>query len=148
MPDSDELWPPINADEPREAFDFIRVHQGPSAAEFALPEKCGAILSLYKQVSKEAKLKKPSTGLRMVPVEIIERKIYLIRSQRVMLDSGLAELYQVPTKALNQAVRRNLTRFPEDFMFCLTSQEAEEWNRSQSVTGPQKHRNPRLLPYA
>lgn len=105
-------------------------------------------MSLYKQVPTQAKLKKPSTGLRMVPVEIIERKIYLIRGQKIMLDSDLAELYQVPTKALNQAVRRNLTRFPDDFMFRLTKQEAKEFNRSQSVTGSQKHRDPRLLPYA
>ena len=47
-----------------------------------------------------------------VPVELIERRIYLIRGQKVMLDSDLADLYQVPTKVLNQAVRRNPTRFP------------------------------------
>src|SRR5687767_14933447 len=80
-----------------------------------------------------------------VPVELIERRIYLIRGQKVMLDSDLAELYQVPTKAFNQAVRRNLDRFPEDFMFRLTT---EEVNRSQFVTGSQKHRDPRYLPYA
>lgn len=79
---------------------------------------------------------------------MIERRIYLIRGQKVMMDSHLAELYQVPTKALNQAVKRNLDRFPEDFMFRLTGEEAEELNRSQTVTGSQKHRDPRLLPYA
>jgi hypothetical protein len=52
-----------------------------------------------------------------VPAEISERRIYLIRSQKVMLDSDLAELYQVLTKNLNLAVRRNSNRFPEDFMF-------------------------------
>lgn len=51
-----------------------------------------------------------------VPVEIIERRIYLIRGHKIMLDSDLAALYQVPTKSLNLAVRRNQDRFPEDFM--------------------------------
>jgi hypothetical protein len=80
-------------------------------------------------------LKKPSSPARMspVPVELIERRIYLIRSQKVMLDSDLAELYQVETKALNQAVRRNPERFPEDFMFQLTGEEAAAL-RSQTVT--------------
>jgi hypothetical protein len=82
------------------------------------------------------------------PVELIERKIYLIRGQKVMLDSDLAELYQAPTKTLNQAVKRNPDRFPDDFMFRLTDEEAEASNRSQTVTGSQKHRDPRLLPYA
>ena len=58
-----------------------------------------------------------------VPAQIIERRIYLIRRQKVMLDSDLAEIYQVPTRTLNQAVRRNIERFPEDFMFKLTEQE-------------------------
>jgi hypothetical protein len=54
-----------------------------------------------------------------LPVELIERRIYLIRGHKVMLDSGLAELYQVPTKVLNQAVKRNPGRFPEDLCFAL-----------------------------
>ncbi len=64
--------------------------------------------------------------------EIISR-IHFARDQKVMLDYDLAELYEVPTKALNQAVKRNKIRFPEDFMFRLS---AEEWNfiRSQIVT--------------
>jgi len=52
-----------------------------------------------------------------VPAEVVTRRIYIIRGQRVMLDSDLAELYRVETKALNQAVRRTPDRFPEDFMF-------------------------------
>ena len=60
----------------------------------------------------------------MVPVEVIERRIYLIRGQKVMLDSDLAELYETATKSLNLAVRRNRDRFPEDFMFQLTKEEA------------------------
>jgi ORF6N domain-containing protein len=71
------------------------------------------------------------TSLAVIPV--IESKIYLIRGRKVMLDSDLAELYQVPTKVLNQAVRRNLDRFPADFMFQLNEEELENW-RSQIVT--------------
>jgi hypothetical protein len=69
----------------------------------------------------------------VIPVEFVERKIYLIRGQKVMLDSDLAALYEVPTKVLNQAVRRNLDRFPPDFMFQLNDEELEAW-RSQIVT--------------
>lgn len=64
-----------------------------------------------------------------------------------MLDSDLAELYGVPTKALNQAVRRNRERFPEDFMFELTWEETQECSRSQSVT-LNRGQNPKYRPYA
>ena len=83
-----------------------------------------------------------------IPVERIEKVIYLIRGQKVMLDRDLAELYDVQTKVLNQAVRRNLGRFPSDFMFQLTKEELSQLNRSQFVTGSQKHRDPRFRPYA
>ena len=83
----------------------------------------------------------------LVPVEIIERKIYLIRGSKVMLDSDLATLYQVPTKALNQAVRRNLDRFPTDFMFQLNEEEMGNL-RSQTVTSSSGHGGRRHLPYA
>jgi len=56
----------------------------------------------------------------VAPVEHIEKAIFLIRGQKVMLDSDLAELYGVPTKVLKQAVKRNIERFPEDFMFVLS----------------------------
>jgi hypothetical protein len=59
----------------------------------------------------------------LIPIELVERKIYLIRDQKVMLDRDLAQLYEVETRALNQAVRRNLDRFPEDFVFALTREE-------------------------
>ena len=88
------------------------------------------------------------TDLLPVPVEVIERRIYLIRGHKVMLDRDLAELYDVPTKALNQAVSRNRERFPEDFMFRLSREEVGALNRSQFVTGSQKHRDPRYPPYA
>jgi hypothetical protein len=78
----------------------------------------------------------------------IDHHILTIRGERVMIDVDLAELYGVPTKALNQAVRRNAARFPEDFMFRLRATEVEALNRSQFVTGSQKHRDPRFPPYA
>jgi phage regulator Rha-like protein len=61
----------------------------------------------------------------LIPIERIEGKIYLIRGQKVMLDHDLAELYGVKTFVLNQAVKRNIYRFPADFMFRLTEQEAK-----------------------
>jgi hypothetical protein len=69
----------------------------------------------------------------MLPDEKIQKVIYLVRRQKVMLDRDLAALYGVPTKALKQAVRRNVTRFPADFMFVLTQEELGDW-RSQFVT--------------
>jgi hypothetical protein len=71
-----------------------------------------------------------------------------VRDQKVILDLDLGELYGVPTKALNQAVKRNSARFPEDFLFQLTADEVAALNRSQIVTGSQKHRDPRFRPYA
>jgi hypothetical protein len=65
-----------------------------------------------------------------------------------MIDADLAALYGVPTKRLNEQVRRNRERFPEDFMFHLTSAEVEALNRSQFATGSQRHRDPRFAPYA
>ncbi len=69
----------------------------------------------------------------LIPIERIEQKIYVIRGERIMLDSDLAEIYGVTTKVFNQAVKRNLKRFPEDFMFQLTKEEFENL-RSQIVT--------------
>ena len=116
-----------------------------------------------------------------IPAERIERRILLVRRQKVLLDFQLAELYEVGTKALNQAVKRNLDRFPEDFMFQLSEEEmdlvsrsqivtldsknrsqsvtgssasasgstkARPGNRSQIVTGSQRHRDPKSPPYA
>lgn len=92
--------------------------------------------------------------------------VVTIRGQRVILDANLARLYYVTTKVLNQAIKRNVHRFPEDFAFRLTEAEATNLrsqfvtsslqlidaiegvsNRSQSVTGSQKHRDPRFLPW-
>ena len=63
-----------------------------------------------------------------------------------MLDKDLASLYCVPTKVLNQAVKHNRKRFPKDFIFQLLSEEVQQLNRSQFVTGSQKHRDPKARP--
>jgi len=84
----------------------------------------------------------------VIPLERIDSSIVLIRGQKVMLDEDLATLYEVEVKVLNQAVRRNMERFPADFMFQLTTEEAERL-RSQTVTlktGRGRHR--KYLPYA
>ncbi len=65
------------------------------------------------------------TQQSIIPVERIASSIYLIRGEKVMLDSDLADLYHIETKNLNKAVKRNLRRFPNDFMFQLTDKEFE-----------------------
>ncbi len=74
---------------------------------------------------KICEMKQQNLGL--VPEETIINKIYFIRGQKVMLDRDLAELYGVETKRLKEAVRRNINRFPEDFMFEMTSDEFQDW---------------------
>ena len=71
----------------------------------------------------------------LLPTDRIHTLVAIIRGQKVLLDRDLAVLYGVDTKALNQAVRRKLNRFPVDFMFRLTTDEVVELNRSQFVTG-------------
>ena len=84
--------------------------------------------------------------MERVPIEIIESKIYLIRNQRVMLDSDIAELYGVTTKRFNEQVKRNIERFPEDFMFKLTDEEYKIL-RSQFATSNIIHGGRRYTPY-
>ena len=94
-------------------------------------------------------------------IRSIQNRIYEIRGERVMLDFDLADLYEVPTKALNQAVKRNIKRFPKDFMFRLTlaewqnirsqvvtGYEGQHSLRSQNVTASQSRRNTNVTPYA
>ena len=86
-------------------------------------------------------------SVALVPAELIAERIFIVRGHKVILDSDLAALYEVPTKQFNQAVKRNLAKFPTDFMFALTT---AEWAslRSQFVTldtGPGRHR--KYLPY-
>lgn len=83
----------------------------------------------------------------IIPIEKIEKKIYIFRGQRVMLDSDLAELYEVEIRGLNQAVKRNTERFPKDFMFQLTREEYDSL-RSQIVTLKQgRGRHRKYMPY-
>lgn len=88
---------------------------------------------------------KQETSLTVI--EAIDEKIYLVRGQKVMLDSDLAEIYQVETKMLNRAVKRNLTRFPIDFMSQLTAEEVESM-RFQIGTASASKRNVRFRPFA
>lgn len=93
-------------------------------------------------------------------LQVIQNKIFDVRGQRVMLDYDLAELYEVETKRINEQVRRNKDRFPEDFMFRITVKEWQiirsqiatasenEGMRSQNVTASQNKRNTNVTPYA
>ena len=82
----------------------------------------------------------------LMPEEVIINKIYLIRNQKIMIDRDLAELYGVETKVLKQAVKRNLERFPKDFMFEMTKEEFEIW-RSQFVTSKSDKMGLRYAPF-
>lgn len=83
----------------------------------------------------------------LIPAETIEKKIFLIRRQKVMLDRDRAELYGVPTKRLNEQVRRNRKRFPPDFMFRLGAEEARSL-RSHLATSKRGRGGRTYLPYA
>jgi hypothetical protein len=72
-------------------------------------------------------------GMLVIADDLIINKIYFIRDQKVMIDRDLAEMYGVETKVLNQAVKRNLKRFPADFMFQMSNEELTNW-KSQFVT--------------
>ncbi len=81
----------------------------------------------------------------LIPTETVISKIFFIRNQKVILDTDLAKLYGVETKVLNQSIRRNLRRFPDDFMFQLTKEENTSL-RSQFVT-LKKGQHSKYLPY-
>ena len=83
---------------------------------------------------------------RLVLEEVIEPKIFMIRGHKVMLDRDLAELYGVKTMVLNQAVKRNISRFPQDFMFQLSKEELENWI-SQIVISNKEKMGIRRKPY-
>ncbi len=89
----------------------------------------------------------PKNIVSVIQGSTISSRIYLIRGKRVLLDSDLAELYGVLTKNLNKAIHRNVSRFPEDFMFQLTSGEAESL-RFQIGTSKKGRGGRRYLPYA
>ncbi len=87
-----------------------------------------------------------NTITSMIPIESITSKIFLIRNEKVLLDKDIAELYGVKTRILNQAVKRNITRFPPDFMFQITADEYRSL-RSQFVT-LKRGEHSKYLPYA
>lgn len=80
-------------------------------------------------------------------LQTVHNKIYIIRGKQIMLDRDLAELYKVETKRLNEQVKRNSERFPEDFMFQLTKEELEIW-KSQNATSNKEIMGLRKLPFA
>jgi hypothetical protein len=90
--------------------------------------------------------KKKSTTL--IPTERIERSILLIRGQKVLLDMDLAQLYGVETRALVQAVNRNRSRFPADFMFQLSKRELDDWRSHFVMSNPGTKMGLRRPPYA
>ena len=92
----------------------------------------------------QSKIKLKMSKEISIPNEIITSKIYNIRGQNVMLDSDLAELYQVETRRLNERIKRNIDRFPEDFMFRLTK---EEWENLKSQFATSSWGGRRKLPY-
>ena len=83
----------------------------------------------------------------LLPDEVILSKIYLIRGKKVMLDRDLAELYKVETKQLKRAVRRNIKRFPDDFMFELSNEELENWRYQFGTSNIEKF-GLRVKPFA
>ncbi len=84
----------------------------------------------------------------VVPSERIEKSILLIRSHKVMLDRDLAELYGVETRALVQAVKRNIRRFPDDFMIQLSQEEFDDWRSQIVISNPSAKMGLRRAPYA
>lgn len=91
---------------------------------------------------------KKTTTQSVIPLDRIEKAIYLIRGHKVLLDTDLAELYGVETFNLNKAVKRNLERFPDDFMFQLTGEEWETLKFQIGMSKPQGRGGRRTPPYA
>lgn len=94
------------------------------------------------------KKKKKSSAAVAVSPQHIERRIYVLREEKVMLDKDLAELYGVTTFNLNKAVKRNIDRFPDDFMFQLTKEEVEPLRFQIGMSKPAGRGGRRTLPYA
>jgi hypothetical protein len=86
--------------------------------------------------------------MKSIPAERINSRILLIRGHKVMLDADLAELYEVETRALNQAVKRNRERFPADFMFQFANQEVSHWRSQIVMSNPGARMGLRRAPFA
>jgi hypothetical protein len=91
---------------------------------------------------------KPDAKSGIISIERIAASIYLIRGQKVMIDSDLALMYWVETRVLVQAVRRNIARFPQDFMFRLSQKEFESWRSQIVISNPGAKKGLRHAPYA
>jgi hypothetical protein len=92
-------------------------------------------------------MKTPEEDEAIIPLDFIQRRIFMIRGRKVMIADHLSELYQVPVKRLNEAVKRNRNRFPDDFIFQLTKGEFQNL-RSQFATSSFSYGGQRYLPYA
>ena len=99
-----------------------------------------------RRINEKSRMK--SKQIASYPEGEIVNKIYIIRGQKVMLDKDLAQMYDVPTFRLNEAVKRNITRFPEDFMFQLTLEEANLSRSQIAILKKGKGSNIKYLPYA
>ncbi len=99
--------------------------------------------TIMPKVKAKAKAKAP-----IIPIERIAEKIYLIRDEKVMLDFDLAALYEVETRVLIQAVKRNIERFPSHFMFQLSEEEMEYWRSQIVISNPSAKMGLRRAPYA
>lgn len=106
------------------------------------------VTSSFKIYNSKYQKMATNTKETMIPDEIVVSKIYLIRGQKVMLDKDLAELYGVTTGNLNLSVKRNITRFPGDFMFQLTRAEFESLILQFAISKKQGKGGTRKLPYA
>src|ERR1051326_6317677 len=101
------------------------------------------------ELTMPKKKEPPQPAKAIAPIEAVEDKIFILRGQKVMLDSDLADLYGVETRTLNQAVKRNINRFPQDFLFQLTREEAQALLRSRSQSVILKRgKNVKYAPYA
>lgn len=83
-----------------------------------------------------------------IPIDGIEKRIVLVRGQKVLLDADLASLYGVETRVLNQAVKRNAARFPPDFMFPLSTRELQNWRSQFVMSNPRAKMGLRRAPFA
>jgi len=97
-------------------------------------------------MARSKKEAKPAADI--IPIERIAASIYMIRGQKVMIDSDLATLYGVETRVLMQAVKRNIARFPADFMFQLSQEEFDSWRSQIVISNPGARKGLRYAPYA
>lgn len=115
-----------------------------------MPQAANTLLfeNLPRLATLKAMSQTPHIAKQALPPAVIERRIYLLRRQKVMLDSDLAALYDVETFNLNKAVKRNLNRFPSDFMFQLTAAEVRALRFQIGISNEGRRGGRRYRPYA